>query len=255
MIPSVSSLPGPEALRRLRWFAAVAFVAAGLLSSLVLYRVEESRVAVERSHAESLANIVLRKVGGQLNLALSSTYALAAMVQQGQGAFPAFSSIAAEMLPLYPGVSSLQLAPKGVVTHVVPVVGNEKAIGHDLLRDPTRTKEAFLARDTRRLTLAGPFRLVQGGIGAVARLPVFLNDRTQGEYFWGFTSALIRFPDILKGTLEPLGPDGYSYELWRANPDTGERQSIAANTAAPLAAPVDAVLDVPNGQWHLSIAP
>ena len=255
VIAPLSQLPGPAALRRLRWLAALAFLVAGVVSSVVLYRVEQSRMAAERSRAESLASTVLRKLGGQLNLALSSTYALAAMVRQGRGTFPAFPSIAAEMLPLYPGVSSLQLAPNGIVTHVVPVAGNEKAVGHDLLRDPTRTKEAFLARDTRRLTLAGPFTLIQGGTGAVARLPVFLGDKAKRETFWGFTSALIRFPDILKGTLEDLGPDGYSYELWRLNPDTGERQTIAANTAAPMTAPVTAVLDVPNGQWHLSIAP
>ena len=244
-----------RALRRLRWFAALAFLAAGVVSAVVLYRVEQSRLAVERSRADSLANAVLRKLGGQLDLALSSTYALAALVRQGQGEFPSFPGIAAEMLPLYPGVSSLQLAPNGVLTHIVPVVGNEKAIGHDLLRDPTRTKEAFLARDTRRLTLAGPFNLVQGGVGAVARLPVFLADRNKGEYFWGFTSALIRFPDILEGTLDSLAADGYSYELWRLHPDSGERQTIAGRAAWPMRQPVTAVLDVPNGQWQLSIEP
>ena len=244
-----------EALRRLRWYTAAAFVGAALIAAVVLYHLDQSRLELERSRAGSVAEAELRQIDDHLNLALSSTHALAAMVRQNRGYFPAFPEIAAEMLPLYPGVSALQLAPGGVLTHVVPLAGNEKAIGHDLLRDPGRNREAFLARDTRRLTLAGPFTLIQGGIGAVARSPVFLSDPVKGDVFWGFTCALIRFPEVLGDAFEDLRPAGYLYQFWRTNPDSGERQVIAANTREALSDPVETVLEVPNGKWHLFLAP
>ncbi len=56
------------------------------------------------------------------------------------------------------------LAPNGVVTQIYPLAGNEAAIGHDLLNDPRRRTEARAAIESRKLTLAGPFRLIQGGI-------------------------------------------------------------------------------------------
>lgn len=71
---------------------------------------------------------------------------------------------------MYPGAAA---QPDGILKYVVPLKGNEGAIGHNLLLNPERTKEAFLARDTGKLTLAGHFNLVQGGIGAAARLPIF----------------------------------------------------------------------------------
>ena len=69
-------------------------------------------------------------------------------MQQGGGKIDNFEATAIGMLPYYPGAASLQLAPDGVIREIVPLAGNEKAIGHNLLADPTRNKEAFLARDT-----------------------------------------------------------------------------------------------------------
>ncbi len=87
-----------------------------------------------------------------------------------------FERTARELIVFYPGASALQLAPRGVVSNSHPLAGNEQAIGHDLFSDPVRNRAAFKARDTGQLTLAGPFSLIQGGTGAVGRLPVFLDD-------------------------------------------------------------------------------
>jgi sensor domain CHASE-containing protein len=104
-----------------------------------------------------------------------------------------------------------------VVQQIYPFKGNEKALGHNLLADPTRNKEAFIARNSGQMTLAGPFPLVQGGIGAVGRLPVFLNpDKQHAPVFWGFAIALLRFPDVLHSAgLDWLSRRGYHYSLWR----------------------------------------
>jgi len=88
--------------------------------------------------------------------------------------------LAGEMLAMYGGVSALQLAPSGVIRHIVPLVGHELALGHNLLDDPERNKEAFLALKSRTLTLAGPFELRQGGAAVVGRLQVFLQFGKQG---------------------------------------------------------------------------
>ena len=82
--------------------------------------------------------------------------------------------IATEMINNYRGISNLQLAPNGVVTQIYPLGGNEAAIGHDLLNDPRRRIEAQAAIESRKLTLAGPFTLVQRGMGVIGRLPVFV---------------------------------------------------------------------------------
>lgn len=198
------------------------------------------------------AGAVERRIGQ----ALSSAYALASLVRQGNGSVSDFESIAADMLPYYPGASSFQLAPDGVVQRVVPLEGNEKVIGHDLFADPKRNWEAFQARDTGRLTLAGPFALIQGGMGAIGRLPVVLDDGEGRPRFWGFVSVLIRFPDVLEDTvLSGLVASGHDYELWRVQPDTGIRQVIAASSVHPLVDPAEYRVALPGAEWALSVAP
>ena len=243
---------------RVRPFAIafISFLVAAVAATTLIWRLELYRLQDERSKASDIAADHAHSLHHSIERALSATNALAALVRHGKGTVRDFDVIALQMLDMYPGVASLQLAPGGIVRQVVPLIGNEKAIGHDLLKDPTRTKEAFMARDTGKLTLAGPFDLMQGGLGVVGRLPVFLDAGEGRSVFWGFTSVLIRFPDALEpANLSQLVKQGFNYELWRMHPYTGKKQVIAASSSAALIDPAGYPLDLPNGTWTLSVAP
>ncbi len=234
---------------------AFAFTLAAGVSSLVIVLSEERRTEADRASVNRIVDHHMRLLDQSINQALSATYALAALVRQGRGTVDDFEATAGQMLHLYPGVAALQLAPNGIVSESVPLKGNEKAIGHNLLQDPKRTKEAFLARETGKLTLAGPFPLIQGGTAIVGRLPVFLNEENSGSRFWGFTTVMMRFPESLETAgLNELAQGGYLYQLWRVHPDSGEIQIIAASTTAPTD-PIEQKLTVPNGEWLLSVSP
>ena len=190
------------------------------------------------------------------DMRLSATHALAALVRQGRGSVPDFDAIASTMLPFYPGASELALAPGGIVRNVVPMSGNEMAVGLDLLTVPTQRKESLLARDSGKLTLAGPLELVQGGTAVVGRLPVFLEDSQGKPFFWGFALVVVHLPGGLDMThLSRLGEQDLAYELWRIHPDSGKKQVIARSSPTPLIEPVEQALRVPNAIWTLSIAP
>jgi diguanylate cyclase (GGDEF)-like protein/PAS domain S-box-containing protein len=232
----------------------VVFLLSLLVGALLVWQAAQQREQQARDRLADVAGDHAQAIQRNIERALSATYALAALVRHGNGSVPDFDATAREMLAYYPGAASLQLAPDGVVRHVVPLQGNEKAIGHNLLQDPVRNKEAFLARVSGRLTLAGPFELVQGGLGAVGRLPVFLGEGRR--VFWGFTTVLIRFPEVLEDArLGQLDAQGHDYELWRMHPDSGEHQVIARSGKTALVDPVDQNLELPNGRWTLSVAP
>lgn len=236
--------------------ALLVFAISASLSAALIWQLERARLSEARALVATLATERAFAIQNNIDYSLSATYALAAMVRQGKGDVPEFAETAAQMLPFYPGASSLQLVPGGVVSEIVPLAGNEKAIGHDLLKDPERDREAFLARDTGKLTLAGPFTLLQGGLAVAGRLPVFLPDHEGGATFWGFISILIRFPDALATAQLPLLVErGFGYELWRIHPKTGKKQTIGASDTPPLVNPVERDVKVPNGSWTLSMAP
>jgi diguanylate cyclase (GGDEF)-like protein/PAS domain S-box-containing protein len=250
--------PQPTAELRHRSPLAVAwtvFVVAALASAGVIWKLEQRDLTTERQRLDAIASDHAHAIQATMERALSATYSIAALVRQGKGNVPDFEGVAAEMLPWYPGVTILGLSPGGVIQRVAPLTGNEKSIGFNQLQDPKQGREARMARDTGKLTLAGPLQLVQGGLGAVGRLPIFLDDADGKPVFWGLTYAVIRFPQALANVrLTQLSEGGIAYALWRINPDTGTRETIAASATAPES-PVEHSLTVPNGQWTLSVSP
>ncbi|MBI5920157.1 MAG: PAS domain S-box protein [Betaproteobacteria bacterium] len=236
--------------------AILAFLLSAMIATCLIWLSEKQNLLVEQTRIADVAKDHAHALESNIEQALSATYTLAALVRQGKGEISNLEEVAGHLLRYYPGVSSLALSPGGVIRHAVPLAGNEKTIGFDQLKDPVQSKEAFIARDTGKLTLAGPMFLVQGGMGAVGRLPVFLNDAMGKSYFWGFTNVVIRFPDVLVGARLPqLIDQGIDYQLWRIHPESGEKLIIAASSPNALIDPIEQNLDLAYGNWTLSVAP
>ena len=243
-------------LGRLRLMTACAFAAAlavcGAFGSLSW----QAAALHEQKTAEIIAANQSAMLQQVLLRSLSATYGLAAAVQQGNGTVTGFERLATDMLAMYGGIASLQLAKDGIISQVVPRQGNEVVIGHNLLSDPARDAAARLAIATRRLTLAGPFELLQGGSAVIGRLPVFLPAPGGAQRFWGLTTAVIRIPELLSASnLGQLAGSGYRYQLAYRDPASGAWQVFAGTGEPRLSAPVTRTIAVPNGTWRLLIEP
>lgn len=242
--------------RRRRLLLVATFLFAYLSGVAVFAYVHLVHRDARRVETRMIAQGYAQRIQERLQTAMVSTHVLSSMVRQSGGQLTNFEEAAAELLALFPGVSALQLAPDGVIRNIYPMEGNEAALGHDLLADRKRNREAAAAITTRQLTLAGPFKLVQGGMGAVGRLPIFLVNERGETYFWGFANALVRIPSLLEAAgLTGLAQSGYRYELWRSHPDTNEREVFARSGDEAPEAPVEYVITLSNGRWVLSIAP
>ena len=231
-------------------------LATAALGGAAAWQAEQLWAADQRDAAAKVSSGAAFALEQQVSRALSSTYALAALVRHDQE-LKDFERIATQILPLFQGVDSLQLAPGAVIRRIHPLAGNEAAIGHDLLNDPKRRAEAQAAISSRQLTVAGPFELKQGGSGLVGRLAVFLADQEApgGERLWGLVAALVRLPPLLQAAgLSRLDDAGYAWRLTRTDPGN---QSVTcfAGCDRTLAAPVTFDVDVPNGAWTLAVAP
>lgn len=246
----------PDVNQRRRMLLAATFVLAYVFGTMLSAYVHGMHVEARRAETKMIAQGYAQRIQERLQTALVSTHILGAMIKQSHGHLPRFDEDAAELLTLFPSVSALQLAPDGVIREIYPLAGNEAAIGHDLLADRKRNREAAAAVTTRQLTLAGPFKLVQGGMGTVGRLPIFLANERGENYFWGFAIALIRVPNLLDSSgINGLARSGYRYELWRTHPDTDQKEIFARSGDAAPENPVEYVFTVQNGRWVLSIAP
>jgi two-component system, cell cycle sensor histidine kinase and response regulator CckA len=236
--------------------AAIVFALAASVGTAIVWQADRIRSSERREATAQAASAAAFALEQQLSRSLSSTFALSAVVRHDE-AVSGFELLATEMISLYEGISSLQLAPGGVVTRIHPLAGNEAAMGHDLLRDPDRRFQARRAIDSRKLTVAGPFELKQGGTGLVGRLAVYVPDpeAATGERLWGLVTAVIRLSDLLEAAkLSRLGEGGYHHALVRTDPATGVSLTISGDPSA-LRDPVTIPVEVPNGRWTLAVSP
>lgn len=241
---------------RKRVAVGVTIVLALLLGAVVGLALQQSMLAVKRGAARDVAFSHAQRIVMRLQEAVGPAYMLASMVQQGNGRVEGFEAAAEELLQAFPMARAVELAPGGVVRQVYPLQGNEAIVGHDLLKDRDRNREAHIAVARRQLTIAGPFDLIQGGVGVVGRYPVFMTDRNGRSSFWGFSIVLIRVPELLNAAgIVEVSRDGYRYELCRVPPSGGECAPFARNGEGRLRDPVTVPVDVPNGRWELSLAP
>ena len=189
-----------------------------------------------------------------LSQALSATHTLKSLVEVEQGKVENFNAYAKNIFDSLNGISNLQLAPNGIVQHIYPLEGHEKAIGHNILKDDKRRDDATLAVTNRELTLAGPFKLVQGGTAVVGRNPIFLKNSDEKEIFWGFASVVIFLDDLLSATdLDTLKAKGYHYQLSNIH---GNTENIFAQSHSDMGSAETIIqhkLAVPNGNWLLRV--
>jgi PAS domain S-box-containing protein len=237
-----------------RLFLRVAFVT--LLSlcvgGLLTYFLETKREVETRSMATLLATTHAKSLESHLSHSLSATYALAAILKQNK-TIPNFDSLTRDLIDRYGGITNLQLAPNGIISQIFPLEGHKRALGYDL----TENSYAIRAIKSKELTLEGPIDLIQGGVAVLGRYPVFLpNEKTGEDEFWGFTTALIELSKLLDGMkIHGLISRNYDFILSHVNPTTGKDVTFSKSGNEILEKPVSVKIQLPNGQWELSIAP
>lgn len=111
-----------------------------------------------------------------------------------------FQSLAAELIKDTPDIRSLQwINPKLVVTWVYPLKGNEAAVGHDLNTAPKALPFVRKALRQKRVSVNDPYELKQGGLGVIARTPIYPENRP----FGGLNAAVLDVPAIVDDAINP----------------------------------------------------
>ena len=95
------------------------------------------------------------------------------------------------------GLKSLQVTVGTHIQYVYPPQGSEHLIGLDLLSIKGQAETVRRTIAGRQMVVAGPYDLVQGGQGLVARKPIYLKD-DEGERYWGLATIIIDWETLLE---------------------------------------------------------
>ena len=219
-----------------------------LLAGLVLTGcMEWSHRRQERDRMGYIASGIGAEMYEFLLSEMSKTRVLEAYLIQTDGDYSDFGRVAHVLLrEAY--VRNVLFAPDGIVAGVYPLEGNEAVIGLNMYDDGAGNLEARAAIEKKELYIAGPFELIQGGLGIAGRLPVFLTDAAGSSYFWGIVSVTLDFPQALAGnSLDRINEQGFACQIWRINPDDGQKQVIL-ESERPLPEGTFLNLNLPNAQ-------
>lgn len=174
-------------------------------------------------------------------------------IESVNGSMQYFEKFSHVLFSSLQGITNLQLAPNGIVSKIYPLDGHEKALGHDIFKSDSRKKEAFIAKKSKELTIAGPFTLIQGGVAIIARNPIYLK-KNNNDVFWGFSSTLIYLKDLIRTTnLEKLKDRNYNYRLKRIHPDTKKIHIFSGTKNFTTQKIFTEEINLPNAKWYLDI--
>ena len=241
----------PSGRRRL-WVLFVGLLLSAAIAALYFCFL----VRQEKTNIERIRTIYAERTENLVNSVFHKTDVLAAAVKLENGNITeqTFNTVAQIVYEKDSGIRGIQYMPGAVVTYSYPVEGNEAVIGKNFLEIPERRKDVMLAIESKSIALSGPYHLIQGGLGVVARNPVFLTDENGREYFWGFSAIVLDLPDALTSAgLNHLPEEGYDFQLFCIN-ENDERIVISGNPALDTDAAVRGVIQVPHHEWTLAIA-
>ncbi|MDP2827544.1 MAG: response regulator [Sulfuricellaceae bacterium] len=150
---------------------------------------------------------------------------------------------------------NIAAAPDMVIRLMYPIEGNENAIGLNFRTTPSQLDTAEQAWLSRKIVVAGPLNLVQGGTGLIARLPVFLPDDGGQEYFWGLVSVVIDIERLFLNS--GLKDEQSTIEIAIRGKDAkGPAGEVFFGRPELFAAsPALADIQLPYGSWQLAAAP
>ena len=190
-----------------------------------------------------------------INSIFHKTDVLAAIVRVRNGNLTkeVFDEVAKTVYEKNSGIRGIQAMPGAVVTYSYPVKGNEPVIGKNFFKIPSRVKDVMLAINTKSIALSGPYHLLQGGLGVVARNPVFLKGPGGREYFWGFSTIVLDLPEAIKTAgLERLQTNGNDFQLYSVN-ELGEKIVIAGDPHLDVQNASLCAVKVPHHEWILAV--
>lgn len=231
----------------------ISFVIVSICGQLINWNTANE----EKMQAVYTAETTVNRIKSQLNRYLDVSEFFQNIIESGhQMDSEEFQALSKTLPDDARIIKAIELAPNGIVKDIYPLKGNEAAFGIDMLNNPARKYEANLAKESGQYTIAGPYELNQGGLGALLFEPIYTTDKSGEKSFWGFSILVLdwnRFLEELE--LDKLAGVSYCYQMWKKDGNSGEKTIIAQGGNEIRKGAVQISCKVPNDTWYFDIIP
>jgi signal transduction histidine kinase/sensor domain CHASE-containing protein len=237
---------------------ALVFILCVIISykfSSLQYSYQTDRV---REHIGAALDNIRGSLSRELHAGIYLTEGIASLITvDGNIDGERFQAIASELIRRNQLIKNIALAPGNKVRFVYPLEGNEKVLGLNYLETPGQRDSVLRAMNERRMVVAGPVDLVQGGIGIIGRTPIFVEMPNGGgaRKYWGISATVLDFQMLIK----TAGLDAASAQMQialRGRDGMGKQGAIFWGDAAVFSSnPVMMDVTLPSGSWQIAALP
>ncbi len=257
-------------LVRKRDGAIYPYMLGGLLAALLVGGATElitsliSTSQIERQRSETLEKLatIRARLEGEINSTLHLTRGLIAYVATHPNVDDKeFGQLASEIFSVGRNIRNIGLAKNNIITHVYPLAGNEAALGLEYEKKHDQWPTVKKAIELKGTVVAGPVNLVQGGIGFIARTPIYTRTGVSGllhihkPKLWGIASIVIDLPPLFSAAGISEKADGLDLAM-RGKDGLGENgEMILGNPELFNTDPVVQSVTLPNGSWQIAALP
>ncbi|MCR5085018.1 MAG: sensor domain-containing diguanylate cyclase [Succinivibrionaceae bacterium] len=228
------------------------------VSSFYVSRMNSSTSEDSRNRAQLLAQSYAIRLDNELRSYSGVNLIWQALINRHSGFVYNFDRICHNLAEDMPELSSIAIAPEGVVTYHYPQGGNHNW-RLNLFNDATEAPKARMARDQRRQVSDGPVDLGGGVQGMELLCPILLDTGKRKPDFWGLSQIRFKLADLVKAlNFSDLDKAGYYYQIWIDGP-TGapeeRRYIVSSASGVGLTDPVVTDFTITASKWHLGVAP
>ncbi len=231
---------------------AVALLLAWLADYSLRLDQRQALLAQQQAVAQSLGQLRVQ-LESVIHSSASRVEGLVAMIKLEPTLTQArYETFAHQLIVDFPLIQNIGAAPDLTVRYMYPYQGNEAIVGLNYLDIPAQAQAALQAKHARRLVVAGPVSLMQGGEGFIARYPIYRQQDEQ-EVFWGLISTVVRSERLYQAA----GLYNAALQLSiRGRDAKGEAGEVFFGEAALWSQePVVQTVRLPYGSWQLAALP
>ncbi len=162
---------------------------------------------------------------------------------------PEFKTIAERLLASRPSIKQIELSPGAIVKYIYPSQ-DPSLIGLNLRSIPDQKIMIEQSIQQRKIMMAGPLELIEGGIALIVRQPLYKKEQGSTQ-FWGFITLQFDI-DKLFTEAELLSSDNLTqYAIRGANNQSGDGRVLFGQPNVFSSRHLSAYISVPGGHWVL----